>query len=266
MPSLRLLTIPLSHYCEKARWALERIGLDYHEERHIQGFHYPRTYWVSRNPGVPVLIDDRQVIVDSTEILKHLDRYAPPERRLYPVDAAARQQVEALEDLFDKTLGVESRRWFYFHYLPEGSAALRIAGQGAPEIERAMAPLAFPLMRRYAAWLLQVSASTVARGLERSRQVVLQTDTLLADGRPHLAGDRFSAADLTLACMMAPFVVPPEYGIRLPPPSDLPDAMQPTVQEFRSSATGRYVLKLFRTQRHGCHAAAICDESTGDQS
>lgn len=266
MPALRLLTIPLSHYCEKARWALERIGLDYHEERHIQGFHYPRTYWVSRNPEVPVLIDGKQVIADSTEILRHLERYAPPDMRLYPADATARRQVEALEDRFDETLGVESRRWFYFHYLPEGRAALRIAGQGAPEIERAMAPLVFPLMRRYATWLLQVSASTVARGLERSRQVVSETDTLLADGRPYLTGDRFTAADLALACMMAPFVVPAEYGIRLPPPCDLPAAMQPTVEAFRASATGRYVLKLFETQRHRDHAATLCNESTGDES
>lgn len=250
MPSLRLLTIPLSHYCEKARWALERIGLDYHEERHIQGFHYPRTYWVSRNPGVPVLIDGKQVIVDSTGILKHLDRYAPPGMRLYPENAAARRQVEALEDLFDETLGVESRRWFYFHYLPEGSAALRIAGQGAPGIERAMAPFVFPLMRRYATWLLQVSADSVKTGLEKSRQIVLQTDALLADGRPYLTGSRFSAADLALACMMAPFIVPDEYGIRLPPEAGLPAAMRPTVQAFRETATGEYVLKLFRTHRH----------------
>jgi len=249
MPTLRLLTIPLSHYCEKVRWALERIGLDYHEERHIQGFHYARTYWVSRNPGVPVLIDGKHVVVDSTEILKHLDRYAAPEIRLYPQDPAARRQVEALEDLFDETLGVESRRWFYFHYLPEGRAALRIAGQGVPGIERAIAPLAYPLMQRYAAWLLQVNASTVGAGLARSREIVAQTDALLADGRPYLAGNQFSAADLTLACMMAPFLVPEEYGIRLPRPADLPAAMQPTVREFRATATGQYVLNLFQTQR-----------------
>ncbi len=35
--SRRLLTIPISHYCEKARWALDRAGLDYVEERHVQG-------------------------------------------------------------------------------------------------------------------------------------------------------------------------------------------------------------------------------------
>jgi glutathione S-transferase len=36
---LRLITIPISHYCEKARWALERAGIAYREERHIQGVH-----------------------------------------------------------------------------------------------------------------------------------------------------------------------------------------------------------------------------------
>ena len=29
---LRLVTIPISHYCEKARWALDRAGIGYHEE------------------------------------------------------------------------------------------------------------------------------------------------------------------------------------------------------------------------------------------
>ena len=247
---MRLITIPMSHYCEKARWALERLDLAYSEERHLQGFHYAPTYWVSRNPGVPVLLDDGRVVVDSTAILKHLDRYAPADRRLYPEAAGTRRHVEALEDLFDETLGIESRRWFYFHYLPHPRAALRLAAQGVPGIERTAAPLLFPLMRRYASWLLQVSAGNVAAGLERAHHVVRQTDSLLNDARPFLAGERFSAADLTLACMMAPFVLPDEYGIRLPSVAELPSAMRPTVQAFRETTTGRHVLKLFRHHRH----------------
>ena len=31
------ITIPISHYCEKARWALDRAGVAYVEERHVQG-------------------------------------------------------------------------------------------------------------------------------------------------------------------------------------------------------------------------------------
>src|SRR5215475_11254459 len=36
---LRLITIPISHYCEKARWALDRAGIAFREERHVQLVH-----------------------------------------------------------------------------------------------------------------------------------------------------------------------------------------------------------------------------------
>ena len=32
----RLITIPISHYCEKARWALEWSQIPYVEEKHLQ--------------------------------------------------------------------------------------------------------------------------------------------------------------------------------------------------------------------------------------
>jgi len=91
-------------------------------------------------------------------------------------------------------------------------------------------------MRRYAAWLLQLSASTVATGLERARQVVRQTDRLLADGRPFLASERFSAADLALACMLAPFVLPTNtgHGCRRMP-SFLPPCVPPCRHSVRLS-------------------------------
>jgi len=37
---MRLITIPMSHYCEKARWALSHAGVDFVEEAHLQVFHY----------------------------------------------------------------------------------------------------------------------------------------------------------------------------------------------------------------------------------
>ena len=62
--TVRLITIPMSHYCEKARWGLERLGIDYYEDRHLQSFHYLRTFRVSGGPNVPVLIDDKRVVQD----------------------------------------------------------------------------------------------------------------------------------------------------------------------------------------------------------
>jgi glutathione S-transferase len=56
--------------------------------------------------------------------------------------------------------------------------------------------------------------------------------------------------------MLAPLVLPDEYGVQLPAVADLPPAMRSTVLEFRATATGQYVLKLFREHRraHTCQA------------
>ena len=249
MAQLRLITIPMSHYCEKARWGLDRLGLDYREERHLQGFHYPRTFLASGGAQVPVLIDGPAVIADSTAILKHLERHAMPEARLYPSEPTVRRRVEALEDLFDEVLGVESRRWVYACFMPMGMRAWRIAGQGSPRIERLLMPIVHALVGRHIAHVLDLRPARVTAGLERSREIVRDMDTLLADGRPFLAGDRFSAADLTLACMLAPFIMPPEYGIRLPTLEELPGSIRETVEKFRNTLTGRHAMRLYRDLR-----------------
>lgn len=241
---MRLITIPISHYCEKVRWGLERLDLPYYEERHLQGFHYPSTYWVSGGPTVPVLVDGARVISDSTAILKHLEQYAPPEQRLYPEDSELRLQVETWEARFNE-LGVDSRKWMYLQCLPFPKTTLRFFCQGVPRMEKTLAPVFFPLLKAFVRARLNISDTEVGAALERSRALVCRIDALLADGRRYLVGGRFSAADLTLACMAAPFLLPSRYGIQLPTLDEVPPGMVGVVKEFRATATGQYVLGLF---------------------
>lgn len=247
MPHLRLLTIPISHYCEKVRWALDRLELPYVEEPHLQVFHYLRSYSVSRGPNVPVLIDGRTVTTDSTAILQYLERYATPENSLYP--EGERRAVEDLEELFDDVLGIESRRWVYFHALQTPAMALRTSSQGVPRWQAAVAPLCYPAFAAFIRRKLAASAANVAAGLERVRGVICQVDGLLDDGRAYLVGNRFTAADLTLASLMAPFLMPPEYGVRLPRPDEVSAAMRATIEEMRATRAGQHALQLYRTLR-----------------
>jgi len=71
---LRLITIPISHYCEKARWALERAGLPYREERHVQGIHRMAARRAGGGATVPVLVAGDGVLGQSREILAWVDR------------------------------------------------------------------------------------------------------------------------------------------------------------------------------------------------
>ena len=246
---VRLISIPMSHYCEKARWGLERLGIDYFEERHLQVFHYPRTFWFSRGPNVPVLIDREKVVHDSTAILKYLDSYAEDNQRLYPQDGELRGRVNELEDLFDDVLGVESRRWVYYHFKTRPIQALRTAGQGTPLAERLTLPVIYPIFILLINKLINPSERAVEEGLNRVRDIVKTTDSLLAAGHTYLLGDQFTAADLSLACMLAPLVLPRNYGIRLPEPDEMPVDARPVVDEFRATSTGAYVLGLFETEK-----------------
>src|SRR5690606_3049134 len=95
-----LITMRLSHYCEKAPWALDRLDFPYHEEAHAPLLH---RIFTKRNHGtsVPVLVHRSQSLVDSAEILAYIDT-ASGGGHLYPREKTLKQEVLGLEADFDK--------------------------------------------------------------------------------------------------------------------------------------------------------------------
>jgi glutathione S-transferase len=251
IPGLRLLTIPISHYCEKARWALQRAHLDYVEVRHIQLFHYASTLWHARSAYVPVLLTAEGPIRQSTDILHYADRHGHADEPLFPHDPESKRRVMEWAALFDRVIGVESRRWLYqvgFEQLGT-KGMLELAAQGTPRWQAPLARLLMPLARRYLSVRLDITPERVERGLRDLRQVFERVGRELADGRSYLVGARFSAADLTFAALSAFLLMPPEYGVRLPPIVELPSAMRATVEEFRATRAGEFALHLFERER-----------------
>ena len=76
----------------------------------------------------------------------------------------------------------------------------------------------------------------------------------LSDGREYLCGDSFTAADLTFAALSAPMVMPPEYGVPLPQPSELPSEMGAVVEEMRTHPAGRFALDMYARERRAVTA------------
>src|SRR2546421_6851201 len=108
-----LVTIPISHFCEKARWALDRAGVEYQERAHLQLIHRFAARRAGGGNTVPVLVCAAGVLAESADIVTYADAHAPPESRLYPTDAAAAAEVRGLERDFDERLGPHGRRWMY---------------------------------------------------------------------------------------------------------------------------------------------------------
>lgn len=247
---MRLITMPMSHYCEKARWALDFAGVEYREEAHLQGFHYLAVKPHSDNGMVPLLVTPSEVVRESSQIVKHVDQYMPEGSRFYPADLEA--EINELEQRFDEILGVETRRWVYHHWQKAGVLkVLSIAGQGAPLWQRLLAPILFPFGFLYIKNLLSVTAKNVDSGVDIIAQEFDYVASLLTDGRKFICGDQFTAADLAFASMAAPVLLPKEYGIRLPTFEEAPEDAKADIERFTQHPAGQFGLKLFAEMRQG---------------
>ena len=245
---LRLVTIPISHYCEKARWALERGGIPYREERHVQGIHRIAARRAGGGRTTPVLVTPEGAIGESEDILRWVDERIAPERRLFPQDAAERAEVERLSRRFDDRLGPHGRRFMYVNMMAHRDLMLRFNDQGVPRWEDRALRWGWPLAVRFLGGALGIRP-----GVEVEDEAVVWSELdfvadLLADGRPHLCGERFSAADLTFAALSASVVVPPVYGVPLPQPEVLPPEIADLVLRIRDHPAGRYALALFEAR------------------
>ena len=219
--------IPISHYNEKAHWALDYKRVAH--RRQVLGPEYLIRAWRATGHGtLPILWLDGRAIGDSTQIIAALEeRY--PEPRLYPVDAADRQRALALEDYLDEQLGPALRAAFVtplFQHDPE--VALRMLTTGMPRRAyqnlRRLLPI-FPAYYRFRHKIteanLETDRATVSAALDRIEHE--------RQGHPYLVGDAFTVADLTAAAMLSAVLQPAE--IQYPLQIEFP----PNLQHYRAS-------------------------------
>ncbi len=257
MPKPRLATIGPSHYCEKARWGLERARIGFVEEAHVPVFHYAASLVRHGQRTTPLLITPHGTMRDSTDILRHADKFVEATERLFPMDPALLSEVDAWEDIFDRKLGPATRRLAYFHIIDDAEAMRGTLGARVPATERALLGATLPAVVAFLRWGLRIDAEGAAKSEERLTQVFDEVEARLADGRRYLVGERFSAADLTFAALAAPVLLPPEYGWPLPRLDECPADLRAFVDRFRSRPAGRFALGLYEHERRRSVPTAV---------
>jgi glutathione S-transferase len=241
-PPCTLVTIPISHYCEKARWALERAGVEYQERAHLQVLHWVAVRRAGGGRTAPVLRCGDRVFAESADIVAFADAHGAGLR-------SSDREVRAFEDELDTRLGPHGRRWMYDCLRGESALVQRYGPTGVPAWERRALPLAFPLVARVIDRYLDITPESAAQSLEVVREVYDSVGERLTDGRPYLMGDSFTAADLTFAALSAPLVLPLGYGVPLPSVEELPARMAEVVRSLREHPAGAHALAMYRAER-----------------
>jgi glutathione S-transferase len=224
--------------------------LDYHEERHIQGVHRIVARRAGGGVTVPVLVTPGRVVAESEAIVRYADESLPEQERLFPDDARLARDVGETSRWLDEGLGPDGRRLMYANMLEHRRLMLEVNNQGVPAWERRMLTALWPAMIRLGKQALAIAPGGESQDEERVDRAFDAVAERLADGRPYLCGERFTAADLTFASLSAAVVVPQGYGVSLPQPEILPPAIAATVRRYRAHPAGRFALRLFREERH----------------
>ncbi len=214
--------IVVSHFSEKARWALDYKSVEHERRAPPPGMHMPIVYVLSRGRAItlPMLELDGERIVDSTAIIAALERRFP-EPALYPQDPDERRRALELEDHFDEQLGPYVRRLAFYELRREPALLAEMGPRVAPELAARFGRALVPYTRLFTGLRYRASDDS---GAEQARTKILAgLDRLEAelDGGEYLAGDGFTVADLTAASLLYPLVLPaegPQYIQRMPEP------------------------------------------------
>jgi glutathione S-transferase len=242
-----LYHIEISHYNEKARWALDYKGIPHVRKAPPPMMHVAWAFALTRGKTFPILRLNGKAIGDSTRIIEALERDYP-EPPLYPSDPDERRRALELEDFFDEELGPYIRRYLFheaLEHLEPGDfidSALGSSPQAVKAAMKATAPVGKRiLMLRYG--INEEDAQAARRKTEAAM------DRVAAELQPsgYLVGGRFTVADLTASALLFPLVRPPEAPYMIPPP--LPE----TFERFRDAMSARpaygWVEDMYRRHR-----------------
>lgn len=252
----QLFTIPFSHYCEKARWALDYSRRPYQERGYLPGLHLTATALRGRGKTVPMLKAGAEHLTDSSDILQFVDRERDADvPSLFGRDEATRSEVIRLEDWLDESLGPSTRLLAYHYLLDSIETLVQVAGHGYGPLGRLGLGMTMRSLRGGIRKGYHITPDRAAQGMERIGKVFAETDARLS-ASPFLVGNSFTAADLTLAALSGPVLMWPESIHRLDrrivshdPIEGLPDAFKTIVQSLRKTPTGQHAQRLYRDWR-----------------
>ena len=242
-----LYVFNISHYCEKARWALDYFGID-HEVRHVMvGAHRHIAKKLGAKPGsVPFLQTDDGVISGSSAIIDWCEDHNTGKRTsLSGIDP---EEVRAIEERLDDIVGVHVRRFYYSDALINEPASVRpIFSSGLPMWQRAAVTLGWS---RIVPLMIKSMDLGVEQG-QQSRTVIEAEldwlDGLLADGRPYLHGNQWTRADLTAAALLGPVVTPKEHP--MVHAVVFPKGVLKPMQDWAQRPALQFVSRMYSTHR-----------------
>jgi glutathione S-transferase len=255
-PDLVLETISASHFVEKVRWCMDRLGLDYEEVPWcgtLGAFYLGRT--VPRLHFRTGAVHSQ--IGNSPEILRYLWGVCSATHG----DTAAFLEPTAerleLERRIDRC-GISLQVWIYYHLLGDPELckhAWGVDSEAVPAWQRKLIRVLFPVQAFMIRRAFRVNESHYRKSCDRVESLLAETEAALADGRRSILGGRtLNYTDLAFAAIHGAWLQPAGYGggvaIRIER-ARAPAAMRADIERWVDDypRVTRFIEHLYASQR-----------------
>jgi glutathione S-transferase len=242
-----LWQLPLSHYNEKVRWALDYKRIAHLRRSLLPGAHAVKAQRLTGDVSTtPVLSIDGQSIGDSTRIIAAIEQRWP-DPRLYPEQPSLLGRALELEEFFDEQLGPHIRRVFYAVLVDHPELLVPLfTGDDEQATERLLQR--FPELRAGIEARFQITAETAAQS---RTAVIAAMDRLEREisSSGYLVGASFTIADLTAAALLYGVARPPEFPYATIAEDDLPESWRELVDSLAQRPGGQWVAQMYRSHR-----------------
>lgn len=239
-----LITFGVSHFCEKARWALDWHAIDYEEISWPPGLHRVLAKRCgAKGTTLPILLDGKRVVQGSGEIIDWADQ-----RARYTDSRLTRADSLEIEQRADDVIGIHVRRLFYAETLPKfPHLAKRPLFHNTSNSHRLVGNMMWPVTRNVMVRGYNITPEAAQESRSKLEGELDWLESKLADGRSYLVGDYFSRADLTVSSLLAPFACPdeiPAYRNRT-----FPDALVADRERWGDRPVMRWVAEQYEAHR-----------------
>jgi glutathione S-transferase len=225
---LTLYQFPISHYCEKVRWALEYKNLEYKKVNLLPGLHAKKAKKLSSVSALPILIHDKNIIHESCEIITYLD-HTFPNNALTPDDSKLKQEAMQWEHFADEEIGSDVRRICYHTLLNHPKIITPYFTDDGPWYGNLYMKATFPKLSKTMRKLMKLDDANMVQIRQRLTKAIAKTYAHIKD-REFFVGNNFTRADLSVASLLAPLCKVNKYGIEWP--AQFPEPLHSTICEY----------------------------------
>ncbi len=247
---LTLHQFEVSHFNEKARWALDYKKLDHNRESYLPGPHIPAIKKLTGDSTTTPVLQVRsegpdQIISGSAKIIDWLEQQHPTPP-LYPEDEALRKLALDTQQHFDEIVGPAVRTLLFSVMVDEAAYVCGTFGSKKPWLKRVAYRMTYPLAKPLIKKGNGVFPDNIDKSLKITKETLADIETKIKP-TGYLAGAAFSVADLAVASLLAPLTMVDHPDMKRP--GVVPDSVQTFVEQWQDHPVIHWVHGIYSKHR-----------------